>query len=658
MRRLGMALLLLLTASAAHSSVAPPELVDPEEAIAALAGAEKDDYEGADRVVLFDRTVVEMEETGLSHRYEHKFVKVMDGDGAKELRAIRFDYDPASNIIEILAARVHRADSTYVDVDPGALVDATAPAHMIYWGGRMVVLPLPPLAPGDGLETITYKKGFQIAYLAGGEDDDERYIPPMRGHFYDVVHFQDALPMVDKTYTVHVPKDKPLQYSIYNEEVMSSLTFGAEHFVYKFWKKEVPAFIEEPRMWDAPDFVPKVVMATVADWPEKSRWFYGVNEDRDIFGADPAIEAKVREITAGLPSDDEKIAALLHWVAQNIRYSGLNMGEGEGYTLHPSIMTFRDRCGVCKDIAGMLVTMLRVAGYPTFAAMTMAGSRVEAIPADQFNHCVVALEKEDGSYLMLDPTWAPWYNTLWSRWEGEQHYVIGTPEGEDLMMIPSFTAEDNLVTVKSDGVIDEAGDLTGTIVVTGKGVGDGRLRQAKADHPKRGVRPFVEEWIGAVSERAEIVDYSFTDHRDFSIDTSLRIRYRVAGYADMIGDEIAFRSPGVRFVAENERLSRLAGVPDSDDRVNGVFIYGPQRIRVDETVKLPGGYEAEAPEDIEMKEDCADADISWTATGNKLVLSGTWALLDRQFDIDGYEGVMKVQHEIEKAADTDCRAAK
>lgn len=658
MRRLGTVLLLLITASAAYTMVLPPALVDPAAAAAALAGAEKDDFEDADRVALFDHTLVEMEETGLSHRYEHRLVKVMNGDGAKALRAIRFDYDPASNMIEIVAARVHRADSTYVDVDPAALVDATAPARMIYWGGRMVVLPLPPLEPGDGLETITYKKGFQIAYLAEGDEDDERYIPPMRGHFYDVVHFQDALPIVEKSYVVRVPKGKPLQYSIYNEEVMSSLTFGEEHFVYKFWKKDVPAYVQEPRMWDVPDFVPKVVMATVADWPEKSRWFYGVNEDRDIFASNPAIDAKVREITKGLKTDDEKIAALLHWVAQNIRYSGLNMGEGEGYTLHPSTMTFEDRCGVCKDIAGMLVTMLRVAGYPTFAAMTMAGSRVEAIPADQFNHCVVALEKEDGSFLMLDPTWAPWYNTVWSRWEGEQHYVIGTPDGEELMMIPAFAAEDNLVVVKSDASIDKGGNLTGTLIVTGKGTGDGRLRQARADHSKRGVRPYVEGWLGAVSERAEIVKYSFTDHRDFSIDTSLRIEYRVPGYAEVKGDEIAFRPPGLRFVAENERLSNLARVPDSDERVNGVFIYGPQRIRLEETVRLPGGFEAEAPEKVKMKEEFADADLSWAAKGSQLVLNGSWALLDRQFDIEGYRGVVKVQREIEKVAGTDCYAAK
>jgi len=44
----------------------------------------------------------------------------------------------------------------------------------------------------------------------------------------------------------------------------------------------------------------------------------------------------------------------------------------------------------------MLVTMMRAADMDSYAAMTMAGSRIEDLPADQFNHSVVALKKPNG----------------------------------------------------------------------------------------------------------------------------------------------------------------------------------------------------------------------------------------------------------------------
>ncbi|MFH1680568.1 MAG: DUF3857 domain-containing protein [Candidatus Eisenbacteria bacterium] len=650
MRHLGWVLLLAFTPALA--AVDPPSVLDPGEAAALLAGADASKYEGADRVIVFERTEFDVEESGLTQRYEHRLVKVLDWSGARSLSRLRFDYDPASNVVEILAVRVHRADSTHVDVDPSALVDATAPAHLIYWGGRMVVLGVPPLEPGDGIETITYKKGFQIAYL-GASDDDERYIPPMRGHFYDVLLFQEDLPLVEKRYTVHLPREKPLQYSVYNGEVMSSLTFAEDSHVYRFWRENVPALDREGRMPDASDVVPKVVMATVPDWEEKSRWFYGVNEDRDIFAWTPEIKEKVDEITKGLKSEDEKIAALLHWVGQSIRYSGLNMGEGEGYTLHPSIMTFQDRCGVCKDIAGMLVTMLRAAGYPTFAAMTMAGSRVEKIPADQFNHCVVALRKEDGSYLMLDPTWAPWNNPIWNRWEGEQNYVIGSPEGEDLMMIPAFAAEENLLEIRSEAKILKDGSLEGTLVLDGKGAMDGRIRTAAADRSKRDVRSGLEEWLGAVSDRVELVDYRFTDPRDFAIDSSLRIRYRVPRFADLLEDDLVFRSPALRFIAENARLSRLALMPDDEERTQGVFLWGPQKIVIDETIELPSGYKAEKPEDASVDEEVAAASLKWEASGGALALKGEAILETRQFSAEEYAGPREARKQIVDASNND-----
>ncbi|MBC8366623.1 DUF3857 domain-containing protein, partial [bacterium] len=201
----------------AVGAIAEPQLLDPDEARVLITSADDAAYEGADQLILFDRSVVEVEDSGLSHRYEHRLIKVLEPGGARALRALRFDYDPTSNDVQVLGVRIHRADSTFVDVDPAALVDTTAPASMIYWGARMKVLGIPALAPGDALESLAYTKGFLIAYLYA--EDEERFIPPMRGHFYDVVTFQGNQPFVAKSYEPRLPKDKPLQYTVHNGEV-------------------------------------------------------------------------------------------------------------------------------------------------------------------------------------------------------------------------------------------------------------------------------------------------------------------------------------------------------------------------------------------------------------------------------------------------------
>lgn len=654
----------LAGAGPAAATLDGPELLAADEASHMLAEADASPYEGADRLVLFDRTEVGVEESGLSHVYSHRLIKVLEFGGARAMRALRFNYDPASNVVEIRAVRIHRADSSFQDVDPAGVLDVTAPASGIYWGARMLVLGLPPLEPEDGVEIITYKKGFQIAYLGeGAEDsgksqasvgDEERYVPPMRGHFYDVVVFQGDLPMLEKRYTVHMPEDKPLQYSLYNGEVMSSLRFGEGELVYSFWKENVPGVAHEDRMPDLTDVVPKVVMATVPDWPAKSRWFFETNDW--VFASNPDIDAMVKEITAGLRTDDERIAALLHWVAQNIRYSGLNMGEGEGYTIHPGAMTFRDRCGVCKDIAGMLVTMLRAAGYPTYAAMTMAGARVEEIPADQFNHCVVALVQENGEYLMLDPTWAPWNRPTWSRWEGEQHYVIGSPRGEDLCAIRSFEPEENLLVIDSDARILPDGTLEGTFEMRGKGVSDGRIRAVAAYNPKQYVKTYLEGWLGTISERAELESFTLSDHRDFAHDASMKLVYRIPRFADLMEDDLVFGSPVLRLLEDNSRLARILGVPGEEEREYPVFMWAPQRVEIKETLLLPRGYEVEEPDGWEKKADPASGSLTWKVQSRRLELDGYLSLDKRLIPVEDYAGVRDVVVEFNDEAENDLYA--
>ena len=128
-------------------------------------------------------------------------------------------------------------------------------------------------------------------------------------------------------------------------------------------------------------------------------------------------------------------------------------------------MILRERSGVCKDIAGMAITLCRAAGYEVYPAMTMAGARVDRVPADQFNHCVGAWKQPDGTWHLLDPTWVPFSRYDWSRMEGQQEYVIGTPWGEDLASVRVFTGDENRLTLTVRGKLDADGTLHGTLSV-------------------------------------------------------------------------------------------------------------------------------------------------------------------------------------------------
>jgi hypothetical protein len=611
---------------------------------------------GADWVMIFDRMDVDVEDSGLAHTRHHTLRKILTDDGILEQAVHRFDYDPASNFINIERARILRKDRTIEEVDVAGARDLYAPAYMIYWGARMKLLGLPRLEIGDAVEIKTYKKGFEIAYLGaeagaaaiGGDDeDDERYIPPMRGHFYDVVVFAAQHPILEKRYDLHLPAGKQIQFEVYNGTLYSSKRFDEKKTHYSWWLSDIPAIKREPRMAAVSDVATKVVLATVPSWEEKSRWFASVHDT--IFYDNEAIKEKVREITAGLSTDLEKVAALQHWAAQEIRYSGLSMGEGEGYTIHPGRMIFDERCGVCKDKAGMLITMMRTAGYEVYPALTMAGSRVEEIPADQFNHCVVAWRHEDGGYTMLDPTWVPYSTEMFSSAEQEQNYVIGTPWGENLMITPYSPPEDHLLLVESRADIDREGNLQGTMKLSASNYMDQRMRRYLGTHRRDDLKAFIEGWLSSISQAVEVTEFSIGDPLDFASPYELEIAYRIPSFAIASEDGIDFTSPVWNLVVGNNYLFSASTQIGPKEREHPLFIWFTQKLVCDERIALPRNLTAAGdPKPIDDTGEFASFSLESTYRKGELATLGTVLIKHRTIPPGEYADFRKILKKVEE----------
>ncbi|MCQ2294193.1 MAG: DUF3857 and transglutaminase domain-containing protein [Bacteroidales bacterium] len=430
---------------------------------------------GQHKTTIFDSTHVVMEESGLSHVSNHQRIRVNDYAGCSDMAALKVDYDPLSAYVEFNQVVVHHTDGTTEDVLL-RVYDYVAPARLIYWGASQKMVQIGHLDPGDEIEYTTYRKGYTYALLA---DDDSRYIPPMRGHFYDIVPFWSEHPVKQKVYQVSVLTEKNLRFEVYNcpdNSVKIDTAIDGNRTIYTFTKNDIEPLRLEPAALAHNDIEPKLLLSTSPDWQAKSTWFYGVNENYGSFTSTPEVQAKVNELLVNAKSEQDSISILTHWVADNIRYAGISMGEGEGYTLHNAQMNFTDRCGVCKDKAGMLVTMLRAAGFKAYAAMTMAHERIDAIPADQFNHSVCAVQHRDGTYEMLDPTWVPGVRELWSSAEQQQGYLMGLPEGADLMYTPLSAPENHYVRINATTAIDANGALSGSITITAEGQSDKAVR--------------------------------------------------------------------------------------------------------------------------------------------------------------------------------------
>lgn len=616
----------ILLAGLAAFSVLADDLHSPEAIRARIAAAGDADRYSTDTVIVLDDADVTVQPDGIGVARYRTITKILRPGGIRSAAIQKVDFDPQTNRVELKAVRVYRGNGTIED-GPRNVVFQPSPAGSIYWSSEQMVVSVPRLNVGDALELEYTKTGFNMAYLAEGGASSttgmqmaagaESLTPPMPGHWHDEVAFYAWTPICEKRYTVRLPVDKPLQYAVYNGALRSSVTLDGKQVVYRFVATDISPYHREPQSASPRDTQCKLVLATVPDWETKARWFYKENEKS--FALTDELKAKAREITADCRSDDEKITALNHWVAENIRYVGTSRGACEGYTTHPADETLRDRGGVCKDKAGLLVALLRAAGFKSYIVMTQAGTRVERIPADQFNHAVTAVELPDGQLRLLDPTWMPKSRDNWSTAEPIQNVVYGTPEGRDLDVSPYFPPEDNLGQIVATTRISADGSAAIVANIRSTGRPETVLRRQLAGDTADERVARAAGWLRAVSPDLRAVDVSLMDPVDFTGPYTAKVSATAMGV--VLGDDGRrfFRLPLLTGVLHDEFIGEVDGSYAAEKRTLPIRLRATRRLILEETITLPAGWQAtKLPEPVSLDGPAAMLSFEITESGATL----------------------------------------
>ncbi len=629
--------------------IVPIAFSGPVRSIISKAGSSSN-FAKADYIAIFDSTKVKMEESGLSYYEEHQLIKILTPAGGKHFNVFKYDYDPLSAFVEIKKVIIYYKNGQEKELTLRDETDYPAPAGTILWGARQKMTELGRLEQGDAFEVFVSKKGFTYALL-DQQSDDERYIPPMKGHFYDIVPFWSDSPELLKVYQVSIPNSKAVNYQVYNGKLNVSTVKGAENTVYTFSLSNITPITPEPGMVALSDVAPKLLISTSPDWQAKSKWFYQVNEDYGSFKSTPEIDQKVKDILQGAVSEIDSVSRLTHWVADELRYLGLSMGKGEGFTLHRGSMNFLDRCGVCKDKAGMLVTMLRSAGFEAYPSMTMAGSRIDRIPADQFNHSVVVVKLADGKLHLLDPTWVPFVRELWSSAEQQQNYLPGIPSGSDLLETPVSSPKNHFVKISATSVLNKEGTLTGEISVTAEGQSDASLRRMFTGSYKALWKNNLENELLKITPQAKIVKSSYGDdpYNYMAGPIDLKIFFVIPDYA-VVSDHALIYTPLAASGIFSGAMRHLMTDVKAETKLFSFRDACSRSIEILDRTTLPAGYKLSwTPTISKVEGSGATFEASYSFTGNELLLNERGEFNKRIYspeDWPSYRSAVKMQKAI------------
>lgn len=460
-------------------------------------------------------------EDGTSKRFEEAYVKILTEEGGKELKSLSIDYSPQYNRARFELIEIIHPDGKRDTIRLEDVKNIPAPPELggtIFWGDRRLIVEIPKLTPGDIVHEITIKRGGN---WLGPTGNFEKLKTPYPGYFNTIELFEDEVPIIHKVYVLRENPKKPIKFGIFNGEIKYKREVIDGIVYHVFYIDSVGGAPRERLSGSRYDRFRKLIVTNIEDFKAISIHDYELAEPN--VKPDSFIFAFVDSILKGTEEDRERIERLFRFVADHIRYLGLIESETEGYEPHKASLTLKEREGVCKDKAGLLVALLRAAGFKAYYATTAVGMRIEKIPADQTNHAIVALELNPFEYIYLDPTIGARGKEFLPPSEEGQGVIVARREGDILREIPLSPPDSNGFEVDITERI--AGDSS--VVLLKMKAKRGFDRYTRLMFSGRSYREIVKELSGNISKKGEIkIDtIIYKDPSDYSDYYSFTVRF-------------------------------------------------------------------------------------------------------------------------------------
>ncbi len=496
-------------------------LLEAPRALEIAAGVTRERFPDADAVWIRSATVARYAPNGAGVEEFDAFAKVLTEKGRRDLETFGFGFDAAYGGVEIDRVTLYKPDGTAIETDlerHSRVMVAPSQMEKNIFDPNLKVLRIgvPGVEIGD------------VVRLVGRRRTDRARMADTWG---DYNTFEGTAPVLEETYEVHAPRERPLAHTRLRDEIPGTVTYTREEtpegVIHRWRARDVPRYFEEPNMPAAHTVVQRLLLSTIPDWPTVSRWYWELSKPR-LDSVSPEMEAKVRDLTADAKDDEQRIRALFFFVAQNIRYTGITTETvAPGYEPRDVSATFERRYGVCRDKAAVLVAMLRLAGFDAFPVLISVGPLMdEEVPLPWFNHAIVGVRRPDGSFQLMDPT-DETTKELFPAHLSHRSYLVATPEGEPLRVSPIIPAEENLVKIETSARLTAEGAFHGVSTLRFEGINDNAYRGYFASIKPEERRRFFEGLIKRVLPGAALKDFELApaDLRDTAVPLAARLEY-------------------------------------------------------------------------------------------------------------------------------------
>ena len=565
------------------TDVPPVTLLNPDVEHIIANAPDDSDYPHADTLVLFNHFSHDVLPTGQSRYTTHQVVKILTERGIQRYGDIAIPYQPTAQNIGVNIARTITADGTILQPPAEAFNDVTPPGLLsqnLYADTMWKVISMVGLAPGVCIEykvTLEDKVPGGKTWITGG------------------YNFQATEATLETRFALQMPKAWHLQWEIANDpnpQIPVISHTQNETVIYIWHYGETPALTLEEGMPHINDIVPRLRYSSIENWNSVYTWYKDLAKDR--YTPDTNIEAKVQQLTSNLTTEAAKIRAIYHFVATNIRYVGIELGQSAYQPSHATEV-FQMQYGDCKDKTTLLISMLDLAGikaYPVLVSVAPHERVDTTLPSlSQFNHMIAAIPTRPDTYIWLDPTSTTCsYGDLPSKTQGRTGFLISDTHGK-FVEIPVYTSESNRLVSTTELTLDNDGSVQGTLYIQTAGQYNLNTRWAYQQVQPNTLKATLATELSQQFPGIQVTWADMSDLKDLNIPVTINLGFRVENYGTWVGNNMLLPLPIDEFADYAETFA-------NEQRTYSLDLGYPMQIEKTIRIQIPDGWAATLPKDI------------------------------------------------------------
>jgi cellulose synthase operon protein C len=595
--------------------------------------AREADAYAEDAITLVDNTLVRVQPSGQSTRYQQLAVKVYSQRGVDAFRVLQLaTYSPGTQEVRVIRARITRPDGSVVDTFGDTDRSVNEPWAGMFYDVRARLLTFPTLAPGDVLEVQ-----FQV--------DDVGTENLLSDYFGDLVAVEGGTPKLRWQYAVEMPPKRALYW---NEKTLAPAVKVSHEpaadgrTVHRFSLAPVPRLASEPAMPGWSEVASTLSVSTYRTWEEVGRYYWRLI--RDQLRPEASIRAAVEEALQGVDRTDRSavVRALYGYVVSRTRYVALEFGI-HGYQPYAVDRVLARRFGDCKDKASLLHAMLEAAGVDSRIVLLRMRS-LGAVPSEPaslavFNHAILYVPSLDW---YLDGTAEFHGATELPGADRQASILVVEPNGNSrFTTTPPAAADGNVTDVRLQLALRPAGnaDVKAETRIRGtEAPAYRRSYQTSATRRKNLERAWSQAFPGLSVGEVTADGLSQLDK-----DVTLDFQMQVPRYAEV-------SSAGLRFLPVPGNHHYLQGLAPLAERSRDLLLDGPTVNRFRFVYQLPRGYVVdELPHTLATSTPFGHAQFGCRAEGEALECEGEVAVTTARVSAKDYPAFRAFLTEVDQA---------